>query len=270
MLSFVLLGISATSAGQEPPDDVREDAAGRERVLRPVGPEDREWGRARAEFVRARDEFAAATAAALTSEEMARWVRGLSVRVRLRWAEEDLAEARASQRAVEASGQGDAERAARLRERAAALEVEVDRLRRPDATVEGQAVAAGMPDRETIRRWVEREMGEETARLADTLDARELDKRTKRLRRLTALARIAGGLRAGRGESEPAESKQAPAVVPAGSAAEPAAGPEDESLGPATTVPPVLRGAAATPVDAASEVPAAESVKGRDEISPRD
>lgn len=267
---LVLLGLAATCAGQDPLADVPQETSGPRQAARPVGPEDREWERARAEFVEARNEFAAATAAALTSEEMARFVRGLSVRVRLRWAEEDLAEVRASQRAAEASGQGGTERAGRLAEQAAVLEVEVERLRRPDAAAEAQAVAAGMPDRETIRRWVEREMAEETARLADTLDTRELEKRTRRLHTLAGLARLADGLRRRRGEPVPVEHEQAPAVLPAAGAAEPEAAPEEESLGPATTVPPTLSERVPVSQGAGPDVPATGSVPNNSETSPRE
>lgn len=252
--ALALFAVAAVALGQDP---VREPASeGTARTAAnstpPVaGPEDEERGRARAEFVEARGEFARATAAALTSEELARWVRGLSVRVRLDWAEEDLWETRAGLRAVEASGRAGTEQARRLAERAAALEAEVARLRRPEAA---EGPAAGIPDRETIRLWVEREMAEETGRLADTLDAREMERRTKRLRRLTMLARVADGLRRRREPGRP-DGEVAPAVVPAGGEVEAGsetAGPEDDSLGPATTVPPALLKEADQGVEAAA------------------
>jgi hypothetical protein len=241
MSALAFLAATAFASAQEPAAGGPGAKVGRQGDPNPqaAGPHDEVRERARAEFVEAREKFAQVTADALTSEELARWVRGLSVRVRLEWAHEDLLETQASLRAAEASGQAGIEQAKRLAEQAAALQAEVERLRQPQAA-EGQP-AAGIPDRETIRRWVIREMTEETDRLAVTLDAREFDQRTKRLHRLVAIARIAERFRGSRRDPERSENEGSPAVVPAAGTAGPdPTGSADEPLGPATTVPPAL------------------------------
>lgn len=247
VLAAPLHGQEPPNSGDTPPVDRRGETSARPSIEpEKIESEDEERARARAAFVEARGEFAAVTAAALTSEELTNWVKGLSLRVRLRRAEEDLRETRGSLRAAEASGRSETDEARRLADRAAALEADVRRLRSPDAETASLPVGGDTPDRETIRRWVENEMAEETARLADELTTRELEKRTKRLRRLANLTRAAEGFRRRR-NPERAEDAPSPEVVPAGASLEPQGDlgpattlPPGDELGPATTAPPVL------------------------------
>jgi hypothetical protein len=187
-------------------------------------------------FVEARGEFADVTAAALTSEELKSWVAGLSNRVRQRRIEKDLWEAQASLQALEQSGGANTERAHRLAESIAALQRDAERLRTsPNAA----AAVGGLPDQETVRRWLKQEMAEETNHLADTLSPRELERRTRRLHRLAALARFAGGLRTRPLESEP-RPKRNPDVVQTAGTDEKEEISEAESLGEPTRIPPTL------------------------------
>ncbi|MBA3313055.1 MAG: hypothetical protein M3552_11275 [Planctomycetota bacterium] len=253
--AVVVWSVSAVVAAQSSPEPVPTQSDVTEREMRRTAPqpEDAERERLREVFIEARSEFAAVTAAALSSEELANWVRGLSTRVRLRRLDEDLRDVRASLRSLERSGEVGSERAQRLAERAAALESEADRLLSPDAAT--APAAGGLLDQETVRRWLQKEMEEETHHLADTLTDRELERRTKRLRRLAALARLAGGLREQQRRPDPKADGDVN-VIPAGGVESPAADVvvpadaneavgeellEDASLGEPTSVPPEFR-----------------------------
>jgi len=205
----------AADASDQAPDQRDAAAEGTESgTIRPAPerPTDPEWERARDEFVRARAGFSAMTAAALTSDELTRWAGGLTSRVRLHRAERDLRDAYEGMQAIEASGRAGTEAADRQAVRIASAEDQVARLRAADAAGAGLAVE-GLPDRDTIRRWMAAQMDEETQRLADTLDTRELERRTRRLQRLTALAGVAGRFRRANREPAAVETELGPASL---------------------------------------------------------
>lgn len=209
----------------------------------------------REDFIRARGEFADVTAAALTSEELLNWVKGLSARMKLQRAEQDLWETEANLRGLEESGQADSDRASRLAGQARALQIEVERLQQPG--VSGLPAFDQQLDTETVRRWLQGQMAEETAHLADTLPTYELERRTKRLHRLVTLARIAGGLRS---QQNRPIIVQDPQVMPAESTAPADDGSDSSSLGQPTTTPPELPPVEQTPTGKT----AAKSTQPRD------
>ncbi|HEX6986403.1 MAG TPA: hypothetical protein VF170_13555 [Planctomycetaceae bacterium] len=265
---FAILVLAASVAsGQERVPGARPGKAAPERVdidrkaaapEKEVTPEERE--RAREAFIAARQDFTEMLATALTSAELAEEAREISASVRLRRAEDRLGEVRERLEDAEEAGRGETDEARRLRERAGALEVEVDVLRRPEtARDEGEAA------RQTAQAIAARfrtAMAEETEYLADVLDVGELRERTRRLRRLTTVARlVGGGVQALR--QERAGDEEAGKVVPAGGTAEPRREPgrsetrrgdaaeagtaDDGSLGEGTTAPPTLEENAETP-----------------------
>lgn len=207
---------------------------------------DRERELARAEFIEARQAFANLLASVLSSEELVDRAGNLSVRIQLRRAEERLNKVEARLEEVESVGRADSDEARRLRERAVAAQKEVDRLSSPAAVPEAEDTA-GMAVKALVGRF-QASMAEETAYLADVLDNSELQKQTRRLRRLVAASQFLGGLRAMRQNREQDDSREPstrdeksigekPVVVPAGGTLEPA---DDDALGGASEIPPEL------------------------------
>lgn len=248
MLPFAaLILVAAVARGDQPEPVTAPKAGGPERADVPreeITPADR--GRARAEFVSARKEFAEMLVAGLTSEALAEEAREVSARFRLRRAGDRLAEVRNRLDEVKEAGRAETEEAERLRERQKALEVEIDVLRSPEA--EASSGETGKLAAQLVAERLRTAMAEETEYLADVLDTGELRERTRRLRRLMALARIVGGLAALR--EEPADGEGP--VVPAGGTAETkesGAEPPEGSLGEETTEPPATLEDAGTPSD---------------------
>jgi hypothetical protein len=269
--SVCVASACAIAVGQSSPEPVPQEpaVASDETSPAPSGPGDVQRDPLRAEFVEARTEFARVTAAALTSDELTNWVRGLSQRIRLRRTEEDLWEVRAAIDRLNQSGRTDSDRMQRLIEREAALAGEVEQLRSPSAASPAGGIA--MPDQTTARHWIEREMSEETNHLADTLSDREIARRTRRLHRLTNLAQFARGLQQQRRGLQAAPRKDEQ-VVPAGGATTPADKEKIENadfgdLGQPTTVPPELPKASP---EQGTTAPARQDEEKRDQSAEED
>lgn len=259
--SAALIGLATLAEGQvilrggpaEPTARQQRRAACRQ-VVAPVVPQtDRE--QLRAEFVRARQEYADMLVSVLASEELAGYVRRIAAEIRLQRAQNDLERTRQALWELQTSGRAGTEDGRRIAAQVATAEADLARLRSagvPDAAPGDWGDAA--PARDVLVQRLRTKMDEETALMADSLDAAELDKRTRRLHRLVGVARIAGQFRgAGQGPIRLDLGNEVPAgfsVTPAGAGDGPAIGnPDgpttalrDRELGPATTVPPSFPG----------------------------
>ena len=196
---------------------------------------------ARRDFLEARQRFAGALVAMMTSEELSQRAAAISARLQVRQTNARLVEVRNRLAVIEGSPDSSVEEVARLKEREESLVAEIERLQNPTvAPAEDQIKLAA----QVVANRFQTSMAEESAYLADVLSAEELQRRTQRLGRLTLVGGIIGGLRQSDretqalGEDDPLRD---PAVVPASRSVE--ARSSDDSLGEKSATPPSDLGA---------------------------